>query len=229
MSTGLTIAFTLPLLDGLCVGVELPDEIPESTSGIHPEEWRLSVGYGDLRRRTWLGGRVALREALRRIGGPSDLPLLPNARGAPILPRGFVGSVSHKARLAVALVTPDRGARIGVDVEELETRPRLHLAGRILTPREREALEQLPPNEQWHELLLRFSAKEALYKAIDPYVQRYVGFLEVAIERRTEAQLGVTELAEADLQRLTAHGEWRELQGHLLTAFCASEQPPHAT
>ena len=71
------------------------------------------------------------------------------------------------------------------------------------------------------ELLLRFSAKEALYKAIDPFVQRYVGFLEVAIKRGADARLGVTELAETDLQQLTAEGEWREVGGHLLTAFAA--------
>ncbi len=225
MTTGLTIAFTLPLLGGVCVGVELPEQVPGSTPNLHPEEWRIAAGFGELRRRTWLGGRVALREALGRVGGPTGVPLLPNSRGAPVLPPGFVGSVSHKTRLAVALVAPDRGARIGIDVEELEARPRLHLAPRILTSREREALAQLRPNEQWPELLLRFSAKEALYKAIDPYVQRYVGFLEVAIESGTGDQLGVAELAEADLQRLTARGEWREVQGHLLTAFCASEQP----
>ncbi len=225
MSTPLSIAFARPLLDGLCVGVNLPEEIPDSTPGIHPEELRLAADFGGARRRTWLGGRVALREALARTGGPIDVPLLPNARGAPALPGGFVGSVSHKTRLAVALVARDRGARIGVDVEEPGL-PRLHLARRLLTPRERIDLEQLPPGEQWHELLLRFSAKEALYKAIDPFVQRYVGFLEVAIERHAGARLGVAELAEADLQGLSAEGEWQEVEDHLLTAFSATRRAP---
>ena len=35
--------------------------------------------------------------------------------------------------------------------------------------------------ERGSEVLLRFSAKEAIYKALDPYVKRYVGFREVAV------------------------------------------------
>jgi 4'-phosphopantetheinyl transferase EntD len=221
---GLSIAFALPMARGLCIGVELPEEVPENTPGFHPDEWNAVADRRGVRRRTWLGGRFALREALRQMGGPTDQPLGSSPRGAPLLPSGYVGSVSHKSTLAVALVVPAQGdERVGVDVEELE-RPRLHLAPRILTPNELRALQQLPEPERWPELLLRFSAKEALYKAIDPFVQRYVGFLEVAIERGQGSGLGVRELAEADLRELEARGEWQEVPGHLVTSFTVTRR-----
>src|SRR5262249_53243503 len=119
-----------------------------------------------------------------------------------------------------ALVTRDRGQQLGVDIEELGP-PRLHLAPRLLVPSERDELAAIPEQDRGFELLLRFSAKEALYKAIDPFVQRYVGFQEVAIVR-SRPVLGVRELASDDLRALDARGEWRRLPGYLLTVFEAT-------
>lgn len=220
MGPGLAIAFELPIAGGICVGVHLPDEIPEGTPGVHEEEWRVAAAFGAVRRRTWLGGRIALREALGRLSAPTGQPIGSTARGAPILPPGFVGSVSHKSKVAVGLVAPDRGQYVGVDVEEPGP-PRLHLAPRLLTPSERDELARLPEPDRGFELILRFSAKEALYKAIDPWVQRYVGFQEVAIERTSGIELRVREWASPDLRSLEARGEWRQLPGYVLTTFAA--------
>jgi 4'-phosphopantetheinyl transferase EntD len=107
--------------------------------------------------------------------------ILATPRGAPLLPPSAVGSVSHKRTIAVALVaraaTPP--AAIGIDVEEI--RP-LHvdIARRVLTPDE---LAGLPPEGPARDaaVLLRFSAKEAIYKALDPWVQRFVAFEEAIV------------------------------------------------
>jgi len=40
-------------------------------------------------------------------------------------------------------------------------------------------------------VLLRFSIKEAVYKAIDPFVQRFVGFREVAVFPEPDGQVAV--------------------------------------
>ncbi len=106
-----------------------------------------------------------------------DLAIPRDDRGAPVMPAGWLGSLSHKASRAAALVAPDdgTGARIGVDLE-LAVAPRQPIERRILV-----AAEQARVRDR-RDVSLAFSIKEAIYKAIDPFVRRYVGFTEVALE-----------------------------------------------
>lgn len=227
MSSALDTSFPLMFHDtlthGAVVAVGLPLSLPEVSvpeairARLHPEEWQHAESLRSVRRLTWIGGRLALRAALERHGAPASFPVLSNDRGAPTLPTGFVGSVSHKRSIAVALVAPDAGARIGVDVEELST-PRTQIARRILTEEELARWSSLPEVEQWPQLLLWFSAKEALYKALDPYVRRYVGFTEVELRSIGPNRLRA-DLLTADLHGFEAEGEWTRVGGHLLTAF----------
>jgi 4'-phosphopantetheinyl transferase EntD len=147
---------------------------------LHPQERQFAMNLSAIRRPHWMMGRVCLRQATRAIVADPP-PLLADHRGAPILPAGLSGSVSHKADIAVSLValtTPD--IRIGVDVEH--ARPSKHdISTRILTDQELAQLEQLPTDQRGRAVTLRFSIKEAIYKAIDPVVQRYVGFREVSL------------------------------------------------
>jgi phosphopantetheinyl transferase (holo-ACP synthase) len=57
------------------------------------------------------------------------------------------------------------------------------IANRVLTERELDALGALPADRAWIALTARFAIKEAIYKAIDPFVRRYVGFREAEIAR----------------------------------------------
>lgn len=178
-----SILFHRELPHGLCVAVRLPE--PSEHAG----EWALEHLRTDERARalelpfrrrvTWAGGRIALHAALDAAGFSADA-ILATDRGAPRLPRGIAGSVSHKEGLAVALVTTDTGCQVGVDIEHLR-QPRADIARYVLTEDERRQLAELPEEERWKEVLLRFSAKEALYKALDPFVRRYVSFQEVAV------------------------------------------------
>lgn len=143
----------------------------------------------------WLG-RLALRTAL----GFPNYPILKDEYGRPKLYRGsnikeMLASISHKQDRGVALVaastTMDEDdhnnlilAGIGVDLE-LTSRPgRPSIAKRILTPSERNALgkNKLPNvNSKDEEVLLRFSLKEAIYKAAHPLLNQYVGFQEAEV------------------------------------------------
>jgi 4'-phosphopantetheinyl transferase EntD len=92
------VLFDRPLEHGRCVGVRIPDEDAAvaalAEAVLAPGEVAFAAGLSTLRRRTWIGGRVALREALRRSG--LDAPaVLADERGAPLLPAGVAGSVSH--------------------------------------------------------------------------------------------------------------------------------------
>jgi enterobactin synthetase component D len=119
--------------------------------------------------------------------------VLSTPRGAPALPAGLIGSISHKQEIAVALAARSDDTRrrtIGVDVEI--PRP-LHndISGRVLTPDEQVLLAELSGAARDREVLWRFAAKEAIYKALDPWVERLVSFQEVALDRRPGGRVSV--------------------------------------
>ncbi len=114
------------------------------------------------------------------IGCPGLAPIGTTPRGGPLLPAGWTGSISHKDTIAVGLASPSKSHTVGVDVEV--DRPLVHdIARLILTARELEEIAPLAPEPRAREVLLRFSAKESIYKALDPYVGRYVGFAEAEV------------------------------------------------
>jgi 4'-phosphopantetheinyl transferase EntD len=162
---------------------------------IHADERALTEKWGELRVRTFAAGRVALRAALADVGVHIDGPILRDARGAPVLPAGVLASVSHKDELAVAMAQLDDGhdARVGVDVELLDEplptssrAKRIDVTKHVLTEREIAELAGLDAETRRIETLARFSLKESLYKALDPFVTRYVGFLEVEARRNDD-------------------------------------------
>lgn len=176
---------------GVVVAVPIPTGLDRATLSVElrDEERALAAPWGDLRARTFAAGRVALRGALREVGVDVAGPILKTSRGAPLLPAGVRASVSHKDELAIAIASIDDGsdACVGVDVEffqEARVRAggkRIDVSRHVLTVREREELAALGEEARHRALLTRFSLKESLYKALDPFVQRYVGFLEVEV------------------------------------------------
>jgi len=168
-------------------------------------EQAIGERLGPLRRRELAIGRAALREALgQHIEIPAD------DRGAPILPAGWVGSISHKGTRAAALVAPAGSGFIGVDLEKASP-PRVAIARRILTERERASDR---------EVTLFFAIKEAIYKAVDPIVRRYVGFREVELE----IGAGTCQVRVVDVERLPVVIEawWEERDGMWLATARAN-------
>jgi enterobactin synthetase component D len=168
-------------------GVHL-DEACDALEHLHDDERALATQTPESIRRGFVGGRLAMRSALVAAGAPAA-PTLRDARGAPLVPPGFSGSISHKPAVAVALACASNDARVGVDVE-IEREGRVDISRRVLTDAELAELESdareiaEPANAsslRAHWTLERFSMKEAIYKAIDPFVQRYVGFREVRL------------------------------------------------
>jgi phosphopantetheine--protein transferase-like protein len=186
------ITFARDLPFGRCVAVALPGEgvRDEDLAGLHPDEAAYARALVAARRRTWVGGRLALRAALRDLGGGAEpAAILATARGAPALGPGLVGSVSHKEAVAVALAARAPTAlTLGIDVE-VPRAPRTDIAPRVLTPDERRRLDGLDAAAAGRELLVAFSAKEAIYKALDPWLGRYVAFRDVAITRGEDGRL----------------------------------------
>jgi 4'-phosphopantetheinyl transferase EntD len=212
------IAFELALDHGLCLGVWLPRAVEDADAlaqgVLLAEELAMAATMTPVRRRTWIGGRVALRMVLQRAGLDAP-PVLVDDRGAPVLPPGIGGSISHKEELAVALVAREAGgARIGVDVEGERPRP-IDISAKVLTQGELQEIAHLAHAEREHEVLLRFSAKEAIYKALDPFVRRYVGFHEVSVTPRPDGIAAVHPMLAEKTGAIEAR--WRLVEGTVLT------------
>ena len=187
---------------GLCVIVAAAADLP-----LVGDEQRIADSLGPIRRRELAAGRAALRSALADLGVTEAPAILADDRGAPVLPEGFVGSISHKAERAAGLVAPAGQGFVGVDIE-LAGPSRLPIEKRILTPNEQTRVSG-------REVTLYFSIKEAIYKAIDPIVRRYVGFTEVELDVRPDGSVGVTVLDLAKLP-VAIEAAWQERDGHWL-------------
>lgn len=172
-------------------GAWLPDLVTDAR--LHRDEAALVETMPLTRRATFVAGRLAMRAALA-VHAPHDAysPILRTDRGAPVLPHAVAGSVSHKHDAALALMlprhalAPGTSLHVGVDLEHRPTAPdvtRPSIARRILTAPELDALSAFDadPLAQRERVILSFAIKEAVYKAIDPTVQRYVRFTEVAL------------------------------------------------
>ena len=66
-------------------------------------------------------------------------------------------------------------------------------------------------------MLTRFSAKESLYKALDPFLQRYVRFQEAEVSSRPDGSSEVTLLLSSPAPALSARAAWMLHGAHLIT------------
>lgn len=195
---------------GEVVLLELEDGAAlEAALAALPEAERAHAArLGDARRRGFVAGRAALHAAL----GDREAPIVADDRGAPVLPAGWVGSISHKGAVAAALVAPAGAGWVGVDLERAAP-PRADIGRRVLTPREREAIAHLGEGEaHGRAVTLRFAIKEAIYKAVDPHVRRYVAFTEVELDVGAAGEpCGLVHALP-----LVIEAAWREHAGHWL-------------
>ncbi len=149
-------------------------------------------------RRDFVGGRTALHLALEDFADA----IMQGPRGAPRMPAGLTGSVSHKAGTAIAIVAPADAGWVGIDLEHAAP-SKMDISRRILTVSEQAALPTDP-----RAVTLRFAIKEAIYKAVDPIVERYVGFTEVELDVG-DCYCTVTSKLPAAIE-----ATWREHAGH---------------
>lgn len=191
---------------GLVVLVE-NDDLDGVLAALPEPERAHANTLAEIRRREHALGRFALHHALDDFATPIGV----DDRGAPILPPGWTGSVSHKGARAAAIAAPRDGravaidgAHVGLDLERAAP-PKIDIGRRILTPR-----EQAIVGGDGRQVTLRFAIKEAIYKAVDPYLRRYVGFTEVELDLDGEACRVTSALP------LAIEATWREHEGFWL-------------
>ncbi|KUM44130.1 phosphopantetheinyl transferase [Pseudomonas sp. EpS/L25] len=152
-----------------------------SRLGVQPPDnlWRAVAK----RQAEYLAGRLCAREALRRLTGSAMVPGHRSQDRGPAWPTGQVGAITHSHGWAAAAVAQRQEyLGIGLDAESLlEPAKALRLVDQILTPAELARLHPLDESEQALAITLAFSAKESLFKALHPQVQRMFFFQDAEI------------------------------------------------
>jgi 4'-phosphopantetheinyl transferase EntD len=200
-------------------GIVLPSKSHQwMHSMFHPSEIALGMTLKCSRTSFWLG-RLAIRTALDY----PDYPILRDSFGRPMLSKGLFGSISHKQNKGVAIVSSTKRdeasgtvlAGIGIDLEMTSRPGRPSIAKKVLTEREQQSLGGLPGVDTDEEVLLRFSLKEAIYKAAHPLICQYVGFQEAEVTPAPDGSATcdwfLETKADQRISKLTAH--WRRVSG----------------
>lgn len=134
------------------------------------------------RKETFLAGRLAVQQAQSAQG----LPLFDVIRGndgAPIWPSNYLGSISHTDNEAVAIIIESAKLStkgIGIDIERVQSATQLQDRELIGEAAEYDLLRKVGFDENMAILVL-FSLKESVYKALYPSVQKYFDFLDAEL------------------------------------------------
>ncbi|WP_266157346.1 4'-phosphopantetheinyl transferase family protein [Dyella silvatica] len=127
------------------------------------------------RQREYLTGRLCACSALRKAGYPHDIyPAMKEDR-LPAWPDGWLGSISHSGDYAMAVAAAQtRCHALGIDIQQrVALKVLMDIQSMIAQPTE---LTQLGELDVTARLLLIFSGKESLYKALYPQVRQIKEF-----------------------------------------------------
>ncbi|WP_280457999.1 4'-phosphopantetheinyl transferase Npt [Nocardia carnea] len=206
-------------------------DYPEDLAA-HPAEEPLIAKSVEKRRRDFIGARHCARQALAQLGEP-PVAIGKGERGAPVWPRGIVGSLTHcDGFRGAALAHKMRYRSIGIDAEPHESLPEGVLDS-VSLPAERHWLRITDSGLHLDRLL--FCAKEATYKAWFPLTTRWLGFedahITFTIEQQGDGTGGGTFRSELLVPGQTVDGgapltsldgRWLITGGFILTAIAHS-------
>ncbi|MDV5139674.1 4'-phosphopantetheinyl transferase family protein [Chimaeribacter arupi] len=127
------------------------------------------------RKADFQAGRLAAYCALEAAGA-ACCRVGASAQGIPLWPAGWRGSITHSAGRALAVAAPAGEVRVlGIDCEKKDLAAAGEIADVVLNPAERAYLHQTGLDFLTG-VLIAFSAKESLYKALWPDVQHFFDF-----------------------------------------------------
>lgn len=180
----------------------------------------------------FLAGRICAQQAIEALTGHKPAPIPAQPDRAPGWPPGSIGSITHTAGYAAALVasvTQYQG--IGIDCEVVLSAENLKLQRHICVPHELDDLRAAHcswPSEML--LTLVFSAKESLFKCLYPQVQQYFGFCAARVIALDSEQHTFVIQLEQDLSpNLRTRSQWtgyvRRHQNLLMTAIVYPSEP----
>lgn len=167
-----------------------------------PQEREAIARAVSKRQNEYYATRHLARLALQELG-IAPQPILNHPDRSPRWPPGVLGSISHTdGWCGIALAKEGANAPSGLGIDAERVNPMSDgVIERVLTVREQKALGTAGDAAQ---AVLRFSAKEAVYKAVFSTLRRFVGFLEVEIVLREPGVFGVEFVSPELLQQLDA-------------------------
>jgi len=151
-------------------------------AGVHPLEVEIGNSFLSAGRRAeFFTGRRCAHAAMREAGYPA-LPILRNRDRSPLWPLNILGSISHGAALAAAIIRRPHQPLIGlgIDIEDLSRNVRSDITRHTLTPRELERWGG-GSGQLSREAHIIFSIKEAIYKCFAPIHGVQLGFQDAEI------------------------------------------------
>jgi len=245
-------AFEVPAEHGSCIGLHLPspggEDVALPLNEMHELEREQLESMNLARQISFAGGRVAIRRALSMLCNDSILgcPVLPDERGAPMLPEGMLSSISHTHGLVAAMVckppdiaqqvaspaptsTPPPRRAVGIDVESATRVLSPRVAQRCLAEDERATLPDAPSGiggGSSGELLLRVSIKEALYKALHPLVRSTIRWHSVQVQPKADGgcDVNLDDLVAQFGSPIRAEASWCVRDGYVV-AFARASTP----
>lgn len=145
-----------------------------------PEKLKTAISK---RRIEFLAGRYCAQEALKKFGIETKSSLPVGQNRAPKWPDGYIGSITHTHNYAAAVVAKSsEWQSIGLDSEVVVEQSKPALINHVCVLDEFEIIcEQtnLPHTEVFTFI---FSAKESLFKALNPISKTFFGFQKARVE-----------------------------------------------
>lgn len=200
----LDLSDQLPLDKIKLVSLELPFDEETHYSYLEMYKDYLSKegkNWSEKRLKEFTAGRICAHKAAEALG--KELHYLKRkSSGAPEWPDFLVGSITHSKTMAVAAVGESRHYRsIGVDAEKIIIDQKKKVLERmVLTPEEKVYLEQHDFDKTLATII--FSAKESLYKLLNPLVDIYINFDEGIVSKIDEDKQCFTIELKSEKKRL---------------------------
>lgn len=197
----------------------------ERAIGPLPDEEAIAIARANASRADeFIRGRSCARAALTRLGLSVAAVGVERDR-RPRWPVDVVGSITHTNGFTAAAVAWKRDlAGIGIDAENVDdARARISegtLLATACTSAEREGFLRLGPGQPWG--LLAFSAKEAVYKSVDPSAQEDLELTDVVVRLRVD---GTFTAASSRIDLHGIAGLWATTATHLFTAALRTRSP----
>lgn len=166
-------------------------ELPNCVSPLPPSLERVAEG----RKKAFRFGRQAAESCVKTLSHEGKAFAIDHSpSGLPIFPRPSVGSISHKGDLYFAAAASEKSCRaLGVDIEsKMKLNQSLRVSQRILTSVDHELFQHLNNQLSFESFVsLVFSAKESLYKCLNPIVNQYFGFQDASLVRSDSGELKI--------------------------------------
>lgn len=144
----------------------------------YPENIQVAVNK---RKSEFLAGRFCAKQALAEYE-IYDYTIYALRSRAPSWPKGYIGSISHTSNSAYSIVAKNiEYSGIGIDAEDILSSQLVKDIGKIITTDSEFNFLHESPLEIEIAMTLVFSAKESLFKALNPIVEMFFDFFAVKV------------------------------------------------